>query len=262
MVYCCLKDATERCFKDLFDSHDENFYYCTLVMQECSTPYVSAWSFEALCSYIRSRGIDINDKSCFLDYKWSYADSPYCGYKYDIYFVKVERLFNEIEHYSESDYYKCINVWIKMMEKVMGTLDENDLFGRKKYNMKTFINAEVMPFEDSNYYRAQRLNPRSIFQEWIDDINFNMESICNEELDYISLWHPKQCSVILVEKITDKQQIIKIKELFGNNDTLQMFYRGCLNPPYIVSDNISKKEAIEIIKNNIFIEPIVKVLEK
>ena len=74
-----LAEAAEKAFTALFDEHKENFYYCSFIISENSTPYICAWSYEALDRFVNALGI--TDKTQLEEereiYKWSYADSPY-----------------------------------------------------------------------------------------------------------------------------------------------------------------------------------------
>ena len=85
-----LLEATRNAFKALFEEHNENFYYATLILSEDGTPFISALSEEVLKNLSEEYPDDDLE-----DYKWSYADSPYCGYGFEKYFEELDKVFYE-----------------------------------------------------------------------------------------------------------------------------------------------------------------------
>ena len=49
-----LVNSAGKCIKQLFSDYKEQFYYCSLIKLDNSSPFLSAWSFEALERVIRS----------------------------------------------------------------------------------------------------------------------------------------------------------------------------------------------------------------
>ena len=85
-----IASAAREAFQRLFAEHPGDYYYCSLVTTgEAHPPVVSAWSREALAAAVEGEP-DIQKASAEL--KWSYADSPYCGYGEE-HFAHVKELF-------------------------------------------------------------------------------------------------------------------------------------------------------------------------
>lgn len=165
-----LLEATRKGFQTLFKEHKEKFYYCTLILSEGATPFISAFSDETLKEAVRKNG----DKYSSETLKWSYADSPYCGYGFGEYFQALDKVFhgriNKIS--SDEEYEQEIDYWISLMEKVMKTLDKEKVFGVGKHRRDMIINAEIMPPDETNAERASRLNTKITYQKWYND-NFS-----------------------------------------------------------------------------------------
>lgn len=166
-----LLEASRNSFKSLFKEHNEEFYYCTLILSEEAVPFISASSKESLNEIVSKN----NGKYSVDEVKWSYADSPYCGYGFEEYFKKISKLFNErMNMVSNDDYDNEIRYWLSLMEKVMKTLDKEKVFGDGKKRRDMIINAEVMPPDASNAQRAERLNTKTAYKKWYKD-NFDEE---------------------------------------------------------------------------------------
>ena len=164
-----LLEASRNGFEALFKEHKEEFYYCTLILSEGATPFISAFSKEALNEAVKKN----NGKYSAEELKWSYADSPYCGYGFDEYFKEIDKLFNErMDNVSDEDYDNEIEYWLSLMEKVMKTLDKEKVFGEGQIRRDMIINAEIMPPDDSNAQRAEQLNTKTAYKKWYKD-NFN-----------------------------------------------------------------------------------------
>ena len=167
--YDILLEAARNGFEALFKEHDEEFYYCTLILSEGATPFISAFSKEALDAAVKKN----YDKYSAEELKWSYADSPYCGYGFEEYFTEIDKLFNErMDNVSDEDYDNEIEYWLSLMEKVMKTLDKEKVFGEGQIRRDMIINAEIMPPDDSNAQRAEQLNTKTAYKKWYKD-NFN-----------------------------------------------------------------------------------------
>lgn len=174
-----LLEATRKGFQSLFKEYNEKFYYCTLILSEGATPFISAFSEEALKEAVKKN----DDKYSAEELKWSYADSPYCGYGFEEYFQALDKVFYErIDNISsDEEYEKEIDYWLSLMEKVMKTLDNEKLFSEGKYRRDMIINAEIMPPSETNAKRASRLNTKAAYQKWYKD-NFDaMEDTVSDD---------------------------------------------------------------------------------
>lgn len=250
--------ATENSFRMLFRNNKEKFYYCSLIMSEVSVPYISAWSEEALERLMLEKKVKENDfETKNQIYRWSYADSPYCAYGFDDFFQNVDKLFQKRFNAFLSDeaYQIECQLWINSMEETMRILDNKGIFGIGEVRNNVLINAEIMPPDDSNIDRAERLNPKIIFDKWLEDTQ-QIEVI---ELDYDSIWHPKLCNVILTEKILDKKMMLKLKNIFYYNGELRAFIEGCKKPPFIIKENALYDSASEVLKLNHEFKKFVKI---
>ena len=87
-----LTKAAEQSFLALFSEHPESFYYCSYIMAEYGSPFICAWSKEALRRLIKSLNLkDKEQRQAEKElYKWSYADSPYVAYGVEKYFKEVQ----------------------------------------------------------------------------------------------------------------------------------------------------------------------------
>lgn len=246
-IHNALFYAVKNSFSELFRKYNEKFYYCTLIMAECSTPFISAWSEEALERFLTEHNLQ-NDEENISLYKWSYADSPYCGYGYERYFKQVENLFEAcFNDISDCEWNNMFGVWISCMEDVMLVLDNDGLFGVGKRRNEIFVNAEVIPPDYSNTERAIRLNriASTVLKEWLE----GAEEIDNkvEETDYREIWHPTLCKIKLVKPVEDKRSVIKLKQLFYYNGDLKNFINGCKNPPFNIKNDAVYKDALEVL---------------
>ena len=170
VLYEKLIKAVRAAFTELFEKHNEEFYYCTLITDgEGNCPFISAWSWEAFNKYIKDEEISKDEE---LDYKWSYADSPYCTYGWE-YFKDVEEYIidNKPSYNCDIDDW---NLWtnsvIDTMEKVLVDLDNQGLFGTGEVRKSIVINAETMPPDYTNTLRALRLNDEANIKDWLEEI--------------------------------------------------------------------------------------------
>lgn len=163
-----LKNATRKAFQELFQIHNETFYYCSLITQEMACPYISAWSKEALKAYCKEN--EITSEEDISDYRWSYADSPYCAYGWD-YFNEVDRLFaaEDTGSMGMEEYDKWADDLLDCMERVMCELDQEGVFGTGEKRRKIMVNAEVMPPDYTNTDRALRLNEEENIRDWLEE---------------------------------------------------------------------------------------------
>lgn len=164
-----IEQAAKKAITQLFNEHKENFYYCSLITDgEGHCPVISAWSEEALNQVISQ---EENPEEVRLDYKWSYADSPYFAYG-EIYFSDVNRVFEDRMQNLKNDdeIEKEIDLRLNSMEKVMANLDKEGIFGEGDKRKHIVINAEVMPPDYGNTERGLRLNPKEALTEWLDEI--------------------------------------------------------------------------------------------
>ncbi len=253
-----LENAAERSFRSLFENTGEKFYYCSLIMSEECTPFISAWSEEALERLMLQMQIKENDYETKNEiYRWSYADSPYCAYGFDDYFQNVDKLFQKrlSTSLSDDEYIMELEIWINSMEEAMRILDYKGLFGNGKARKSVLINAEIMPSDDSTIDRTRRLNPKIIFDQWLkctlqDEIM---------ELDFSSIWHPKLCNVILIRKIPDQKKMLKLKSIFYYDGELKSFIQGCENPPFMIKEKALLDSVSEALRNNPEIQELIKI---
>lgn len=173
-----LLEAVRNGFQALFQEHNEKFYYCTLILSEGATPFISAFSEEALKEAVKKN----DDKYSAEELKWSYADSPYCGYGFEEYFQSLDKVFSErINNISlDEDYVKEIEYWLSLMEKVMKTLDKEKIFGEGKERRNMIINAEIMPPDETNAERASCLNTKTAYKKWYQE-NFEEEDVVPDD---------------------------------------------------------------------------------
>lgn len=170
VLYEKLIKAVRAAFTGLFEKHNEEFYYCTLITDgEGNGPFISAWSKEALNKYIMDEEISKEEE---LDYKWSYADSPYCAYGWE-YFKDVEDYIIKNKPSCDCDINDW-NIWtnsvIDTMEKVLMDLDKQGLFGVGDKRKGIVLNAEIMPPDYTNTLRALRLNDEGDIKDWLEEI--------------------------------------------------------------------------------------------
>lgn len=165
-----IEKAAGMAFQQLF-SNNENYYYCSLITTgEALSPFIVAWSHEALERYLSENNCDESDIG-FI--KWSYADSPYLDFGGE-YFSRVKELFlqrPEINYStSEKEWGKEFELRLNSMEKAMANLDKKGLFGRGNIRNGVVINVEVIPPDYGNTLRAIRLNPEESLLEWLEEV--------------------------------------------------------------------------------------------
>ena len=166
--------AAEKSFTALFNEHSkEHFYYCTIVMADGAAPCISAQSEESLIKYLKDNNVSDSE---ILDYKWSWADSYYCGYGYDEFFGEVAELFEKsFEDLWDDDvkFEQKYCEWFNAMETVMKILDEKGIFGVGDDRDRVFVYAEESPpdeeFESQYHERAERMNPSAVYKKWLAD---------------------------------------------------------------------------------------------
>ena len=155
-----VEKALEKTFCNLCEN-GEHFYYCTLTTSgDGGMPAFSAWSKEAL--------LKMEDD----ELKWSYADSPYCLYKYDEYWKVVEDMWWKRPHIHNLPYEQYVEeftVRIEILVLAMKNLDNAGFFGLNQKRDDIFINVELAPPDKTNTERAQLLNPSTsvILKEWL-----------------------------------------------------------------------------------------------
>lgn len=148
-------EATQATYAALVQEFPENFYYFALITtSEAHSPFVTAWSYEALAKVDQ-------------EVKWSYADSPYCLYKQEL-FADVNALF-ALRSSCVADAENEFNLRISAMEMALQKLDQENVFGRDDERNKIVINVEVVPPDASNTERAKRLNPPEALAEWLKE---------------------------------------------------------------------------------------------
>lgn len=170
-----IANAARMAFLDLF-AKGERYYYCTLYTTgEGHTPYISAWSQEALSRETASQSRDgkISQTEIAEWIKWSYADSPYCAYGED-YMEDVVRMYAarpEMHELSEIDAEVEMKLRLTAMEHAMKRLDAEGLFAHNQPREEVCILVEIMPPDPINTVIAKRLNDESwpAMQAWLEE---------------------------------------------------------------------------------------------
>jgi hypothetical protein len=152
-------EAARSCFTSLFSEHPETYYYCTLTTTgEAHPPTVSAWSYEAL-------------NKADPEEKWSYADSPYCCFKDEL-FQKVNELFElrpKLSTMNQDAREQEFELRLRAMESAMAKLDKEGVFGSGHHRERVVVAVEVMPPDHTNVDRVRRLNPSVSITEWLEE---------------------------------------------------------------------------------------------
>ncbi|MCI8718544.1 MAG: DUF4303 domain-containing protein [Lachnospiraceae bacterium] len=141
----------------------EHYYYITLVSDGlANTPYISAWSMEAL-----EREKENGEEELEM-IKWSDADSPYCMWKQEN-FKEVEALLYDRGSILDMDFEKEYELRYSAMEQAMKTLDREGIFALNQSREDVIVLVEVMSPDYTNTERAYRLNnpDTKIFAEWL-----------------------------------------------------------------------------------------------
>lgn len=165
-----IADAARDAFSQLLARHPEQFYYFTLITTgEAFSPRLSAWSKEAL-----ERACTTNPKPDEARHllKWSYADSPYCGFGEEC-FSAVDTLFDqrgELYELSDEDADTEYEFRLKAMEEAMRSLDHEGLFGQGQARAECIVLVEVMPPDHTNTDRAIRLNSGAALNVWLEEM--------------------------------------------------------------------------------------------
>ena len=171
-IYELLLNATEKSFTKLFEKYNEQFYYCSLVMMDCSTPCISALSMEAYHQLLEDNADGDNsseeDKTYF---KWCYAESPYLGFGYKEYFKEVDEFFFQdvLFEIPYEDVEMRTRDWLIAMRNVMKTLKDKGIFENDS-RTEIFLMAELQPSEtDYDLENARYLNDNALFEIWYKD---------------------------------------------------------------------------------------------
>ena len=164
--------ACKEVVSSLFNKN-ESFYYIALITDgEAHSPFLSAWSHEALNTYLTENKIEINSEDAF-DVKWFYGNSPYSFYDNQS-FNNVNELFKlrpkMDENMSNEEWDSEFNFRISAMENALKELDEEGFFGQNEERDKIMINIEVVPPDETNTERAIRLNPKKAIEEWLEEV--------------------------------------------------------------------------------------------
>ena len=162
-----IERAGRAAFTELFQQHQEHFYYVVLVTTgEAFCPFVSAWSIESL-----ERAVENADdkEDAIWGIKWSYADSPYLDYGSQ-HFAAVKRMFSlrpSISSLTGELWQAEFDLRLEAMEMAMKKLDDNGIFGKGTVREHVYVNVEVVPPDYSNVIRARRLNPEKALEIWL-----------------------------------------------------------------------------------------------
>lgn len=167
-----IKFACREVISSLFNKN-ESFYYIALITDgEAHSPFLTAWSHEALNAYLTENKIEIGSEDA-LDVKWFYGDSPYNFYDNQS-FNNVNKLFElrpkMDEWMSNEEWDLEFNFRISVMENAMEELSKEGVFGQNEERDKIMINVEVVPPDETNTERAIRLNPKKAIEEWLKEV--------------------------------------------------------------------------------------------
>lgn len=155
--------AAEKSFLSLFENN-ESYYYCVLVTTgEALSPFISAWSVEALKVFAEQTSEEDADLS-----KWFYGDSPYFDFGEENFEI-VRKLFYDREVYLKKDFSKEIDFRVEAMVLAMELLDKKGIFSLSQPRNKVYINVEIVPPDSSNTLRALRLNKKEDILNWINE---------------------------------------------------------------------------------------------
>ncbi len=157
-----LVKAIKCAFTKLFaEKPNERFYYCALVTHNCEgRPFVSAWSEEALKSFLLDNDISEEEAN---EYKWAYPESPYVefGLKY---FEAVEKLFSDRpsifdESLSDEEAETEFQDRLAIMENAIQELDKEGFWGIGEKRDNTIATVVVAEDDVLSVEIARRLNP-------------------------------------------------------------------------------------------------------
>lgn len=256
-IVSVLFTAAERAFTKLFREHQEHFYYCSFIMAEEGTPFISACSEESLDRIIKNQEITAPDE--ILDYKWSYADSPYCAYGFEEFFGEVSKLYQElcIDNADDEAYEKQYDLWLGSMEETMRRLDEKGIFGTGDDRMKVVVNAEIMPPDHTNTKRAKRLNPRKAINQWLKEAaEPEDKSLGWGDISII------RCTVSLIKPAKDLQTIMNLRNAFSYQTGTAEFLKKCKNPPFVLRDDVFFGDIVNAFEKYPELKGYVKIIKK
>lgn len=160
----------------------EHYYYITLASDGlANTPYISAWSLEAL------KREKENGQEELEMIKWSDADSPYYLWKQEN-FKEVEALLysrGSILDLDDDEFDKEYEFRYSAMEQAMKILDGEGIFALNQNREDVIVLVEVMPPDYTNTERAYRLNnpDTKIFAEWLAEAAEEKEDYEEDEYE-------------------------------------------------------------------------------
>ncbi len=165
-----IEEAAEKAVKDLFHSHLERFYYCSLITSgHAHPPVLTAWPIEALDREAAKR----TEPDARQWLVWSYGESPYFEYGGE-YFGEVNRLFLDRPEMRagmpDAEWQEEYELRLQAMEAAMKRLDAKGLFGCGEARLRIVVNVEAVPPDYTNTQRALRLNPNEALRVWLRDI--------------------------------------------------------------------------------------------
>jgi hypothetical protein len=162
-----IADAVRAATLELFREHPGHYYYVSVITTgEAHAPMLTAWSKEALEEAV-AEGADAEEAR--LELRWSYADSPYCGFG-DAYFGRVRELFALRPRMDPEDdvaWSNEFNLRLRAMEAAVAVLDSEGLYGRGTSRLGIVVGVEVMPPDGTNLARMRRLNPPAALGDWL-----------------------------------------------------------------------------------------------
>lgn len=93
----------------------------------------------------------------------------------------------------------------------------------------------------------------NIFTSWDHEVDDEMEATHNDLVEFwvdVEMDYEPECQVILVQPILDKKIAAKMKKDFSSPLSISEFVKSCSTVPYIISDDIAYKTALQIISDN------------
>lgn len=155
--------ATRAAVTQLFREHsEEHFYYCALVVFAPGYGVTfSAWSAEALAA--------VGDD----EVRWSYADSPYCGFGERCFEAVNRQMLASAEDLgqrdaSDEELGAEFALKLRAMESAMARVDSDGLFGTGDRRNTVVLLAEEVG-DPANSDRVRRLNPPEAAAAWLAD---------------------------------------------------------------------------------------------
>lgn len=92
-----------------------------------------------------------------------------------------------------------------------------------------------------------------IFTSWDHEVDDEIEATQDDLVEFLvdmEKEYEPECQVILVQPVLDKKLAAKIKKDFFSPLSIGEFVKSCNTVPYIISDDLAYKTALQIISDN------------